>query len=127
MLAAYLHDWLKTFPFYADVHHKKWALREVFGECGFSNEEALVDAIAAHKGKFKPPEDYKLESAILRICDKLDKFYKGQKDALSKCEDSLTEIRKVLDEETGEVFEQTYREMLAAVICDAGNDDRILA
>ena len=125
--AAYLHDLLKAFPFYEDVHHKKWALREVLGEYDLSHEAALVDVIAAHKGKFHPSEEYELESAILRICDKLDKFYKGQWDAWERCEDSLGKIREVLDEDTGEVFEETYHEMLAAVIWDIRNADRIFA
>ena len=125
--AAYLHDLLKAFPFYAKVHHKKWALREALGEYDLSHEKALVDVIAAHKGKFNPPEDYELESAILRICDKLDKFYKGQWDAWEKCEDSLAKIREVLDEKTGAVFEKTYREMLAAVIWDVKNANRRFA
>lgn len=113
---AYLHDTPKAVlkkP-YDKSHNKEWPIRTALK--GYKlpcNKKTAVKAIAAHKGKFNPPADYEIESAILRICDKLDRFNKEKADAFDKCEKSLRKILEVLDKDTGEVFEKTYREILS--------------
>lgn len=62
------------------------------------NMSDIYGIIENHRGKFKPDDSYAIEAAILRICDKLDKFAKGQSDAASKCEKSLAKIQAAISD-----------------------------
>ena len=44
----------------------------------------VTKIILSHKGKFVPKNN-ELESAILLVCDKLDRFARGKADAREKC------------------------------------------
>ena len=48
------------------------------GDMDTYDKDTLIAMICAHKGNFDPPEGYELESAVLRICDKLDKYHQAQ-------------------------------------------------
>lgn len=66
----------------------------------FSEDNAymqmVVKIIEQHKGKFMPPDDKLwLEAAILRLCDKIDKFEKTSiEKAKEACEESLKKIQE---------------------------------
>ena len=93
--AAWLHDIAK---YRADKKHndpekvlkllKKYELGSDIDDI-----EAVADVIAVHKGEFAP-WDNELESAVLRLCDKLDGFEKGKENAEEKCYDTLKKIKK---------------------------------
>lgn len=56
---------------------------------------SIFDIIEAHTGCFHP-HLHTLEAAVLRICDKLDKFHKMQDDAADKSRKSMMEITRYL-------------------------------
>jgi|GEM_PF-4692274 len=73
MEAAMYHDIAKVIrP--DDNHHKRKMVSIAIEELGMEDiSEDVLDVIEAHKEDFSP-EDYPLEAAILRVCDKLDKY-----------------------------------------------------
>ena len=82
--AAWLHDVGKTVD--NESHSKKRAVQQALekykddltGDMDTFFMKTLIAMIRVHKGNFDPPEGYELESAILRICDKLDKYHQAQ-------------------------------------------------
>ena len=58
----------------------------------------IAYVVSFHNGKLKPIE-HVLESAILRICDKLDRFNKGKDDAEEKCNKSINKISEWAERE----------------------------
>ncbi|QNU68526.1 HD domain-containing protein [Ruminiclostridium herbifermentans] len=97
--AAWLHDIAK----YNECGNKRYnhhiEASSVLSKYGFSYEDPVCNIIKAHTGDyFEPDEEYSLEAAVLRICDKLDKFNKGKKDAKDKCEASLSLIEDYFSE-----------------------------
>ena len=111
--AAWLHDIAKLD--FSDVngkdeHHKKEYIKKCAKECNLDikDHSEIYGIIKAHKGKFDPPKNIALESAILRICDKLDKFNKRQGDASDKCIDSFNKIEKYYKYKLPDGFENTY-------------------
>ena len=98
--AAWLHDIAKFDD--GDDHHKKKNVKAVLEKYDMDIESDLVKSIAKiiseHKGSFEPKKHRK-EAAILRICDKLDKFNKGKDDAEEKCNKSIEKISEWAEEE----------------------------
>lgn len=91
--AAWLHDIAK---YRADKRHNSpKRVQAVLEKNELGDEidslEAVVDVIAMHKGRFDPWEN-ELECAVLRLCDKLDRFEKGKSDAKKKCRKTLKKI-----------------------------------
>ena len=108
--AAWLHDVGKSVS--AEDHHKKKVIRKALeGYELKSDKDDVISVISCHKGKFKPESWLELESAILRICDKLDRFRKGKADAAEKCEKSMEQIKNVLDESTWKRFQKVYQKV----------------
>lgn len=95
--AAILHDAAKFDN--RDDHHKLAESvllnhRVLLGkEVDIEDIEALGSIIKAHKGKFKPDEDYACEAAILRMADKIDMLRRG-KDKQNKYEEGIDRIEK---------------------------------
>lgn len=90
--AAWLHDIAK--PKYKEDHAEEGCVRDVLRDCGVDSPD-LVAIIAAHKGNFEP-EHHKLESAILRLCDKIDKQNKNKKDGKDPREKAKKAVIKSL-------------------------------
>lgn len=95
--AAILHDVAKFDD--KDDHHKL-AESVILKNCALWGEdvddediEALGSIIRAHKGKFKPDEDYACEAAILRMADKIDMLRRG-KDKQNKYEEGIDKIKE---------------------------------
>lgn len=113
--AAWLHDIAKYDEYGIDRenHHKKAFL--VLSKYGLTYKDPVCNIIKAHTKNFKPEKKYAMEAAVLRICDKLDRFNKGKKDAKAKCKESLSLIEKYwneLDSDIPEAFYKTYEELL---------------
>ncbi len=98
--AAWLHDIAKyrrkKHRIFSQPHHNKPknVKRAVASVSPYINKPKLkpvTKIIVSHKGEFAPKSN-ELESAILRVCDKLDRFAKGKADAREKCEESLRKI-----------------------------------
>ncbi len=105
--AAWLHDIAKFDN--DDEHNKKKHVEAAVKQVSKEKElSAICEIIKAHKGKFKPSEEYKLEAAILRICDKLDRFNKKKEDASEKCIDSMEKINEKIPQLPKE-FDDTYK------------------
>jgi len=57
----------------------------------------LYDIAKSHKGKFEPPEEIAIEAAVLRICDKLDKYRKSKKKkATEKYEETVYMVEEYI-------------------------------
>ncbi len=112
--AAWLHD-ISKYDEYGDKrknHHKK--AFSVLSEYGLTYKDPVCNIIKAHTEKFKPNKKYAMEAAVLRICDKLDKFNKGKEDAQDKCQRSLKVIKKYwrrLEKDIPKAFYKTYEEL----------------
>lgn len=53
----------------------------------------VVEIIEQHKGAFAPDDKLWLEAAILRLCDKIDKF---EKNSVAKAEDACNKSLKTI-------------------------------
>lgn len=91
--AAYLHD-VARFKNGKDGHHKKDCVKKVIGDLVPEGEEyeAVLEIIKQHRKGFNP-QGFIWESAILRLCDKLDKFSK-EEDAEEKCHEAFALFEK---------------------------------
>lgn len=91
--AAILHDIAKAD--HKKEHSKKNVLEKVLPSKGVDPKNVIIlcDIIANHNGTFAPL-CFSFEATILRLCDKLDKFNKGQEDANRKCIKSANKIEK---------------------------------
>lgn len=69
----------------------------------------ILEIILWHRGDFLPRR-LQLESAVLRICDKLAKYEKGKKDAKRKCKNNIKEIIEYLEYNI-EKFEKIYEKL----------------
>lgn len=128
--AAILHDVAKFDD--KDDHHKRAESvilknRALWGEDVDDKDiEALGSIIRAHKGKFKPDEDYACEAAILRMADKIDMLRRG-KDKKNKYEEGIDKIqtyfRKHFEDDSEEA--QFLSDFLKAVraLPDCGTND----
>ncbi len=128
--AAILHDVAKFDD--KDDHHKLAESvilknRALWGEDVDDEDiEALGSIIRAHKGKFKPDEDYACEAAILRMADKIDMLRRG-KDRQNKYEEGIDKIqtyfRKHFEDDSEEA--QFLSDFLKAVraLPDCGTND----
>ena len=110
--ASILHDIAK--PLGKKNHHKRERLRYAIKETNIDiterQKKAICAIIEAHKGPFKPPESLLIEAAILRICDKLDKFQKNRKKAAVKIDKTMNKIEKRFKEyHTDNEWEVFYR------------------
>lgn len=88
----------------------------------------IYNIIKAHKGEFKPKPNNAMEAAILRICDKLDRYYKGNKDAEDKCKESILEIKDYFNNnkiDEFDEFETAYSNVLKKVKKKIKNDRRL--
>lgn len=75
--AAWLHDVAEDYN--NDEHHRPEAVKAVIGGCELDGGlEDVTAIISAHRGKVFMPANYELESAILRMCDKIDKVNKAR-------------------------------------------------
>lgn len=98
--SAWLHDIAKYSA--GKKHNEPEKVRALISNLNLGDEvnniDAVVEIIAAHKGDFAPTKNG-LECAVLRICDKLDKFEKGKADAEKRCNKSMQKIQEsgVLD------------------------------
>lgn len=84
--AAILHDIAKFDG--EDKHHKK--AKNILKMQGVESKK-VFSIIKAHKGKFTPNDNVIVESAILRMADKIDKFNKY--DANRTCIENLFKIK----------------------------------
>lgn len=108
--AAWLHDIAK--PTAGDNHHIDDFVRPILKKyISGSRLDDIVEIISVHKNGFNPKNN-KLESAILRICDKLDRFRKNKKDPEGDCKKSLKKISKKLDEKQFKKLEQLSLEKI---------------
>lgn len=111
--AAWLHDIAK---YRVDNKHnnpqkvlaqlEKYALGDDIVDIG-----TVANIIEMHKGTFKPQEK-KLESAVLRLCDKLDRLEKGKDDAEEKCEATLDKAKEKLKKSKYKKLKQFYKSKL---------------
>lgn len=109
--AAWCHDIAKFDD--KDHHHEKKVVKKVLRQYTRADVSDILLVITNHKGDFEK-DNFPLESAILRICDKLDKFTKGQKDASEKCEKSYEKIKKSckdLEDFPWEDFKKIYKKL----------------
>ena len=111
--AAWLHDIAKSK--HGEMHHDKECIIEILNEYEEAEiadrKDDIAEIISAHKKAFNP-SSHELESAILRICDKLDRFKKGKDDAEEKCKGSLKRISKILPTEQYEKLKQFTLEII---------------
>lgn len=111
--SAWLHD-IAKFQL-GDKHNKRKKVRKVIENLVPHFEEERLDNIAeiisVHTGEFNP-RSHVLESAILRICDKLDKFEKMQDDAEEKCRKSMEKIEGKLNSRDYEILNELYQDEL---------------
>ena len=110
--AACLHDIGKIVK---GKHDKKKTIKQALKKVEYAPEdiEDVIYIIKYHKRKDFEPKRLKLECSILRICDKLAKFYKPkikEHKAIKSCEKSMEKIRKLLcdDKKILNDFEQIY-------------------
>lgn len=114
-----------------DTHHKpkrvKRAIKQAAGENTLQEIPRLDDVCAiieAHRKSFSPPKHLAMEAAVLRLSDKLDRYYKGKADAAQKCQNSLRAVEGFFEGEgMSEEFKclsQRYYEIEADVRRDAG-------
>lgn len=123
--AAWLHDVWKLNKGKKKHHHLPSYVREAIKNFieGDVNDDWL-EIIAQHKGDFKPVK-YPMESAILRLCDKIDhlrqatkrkKFKKREKNfkkIKKQCKDSLDFFEKYGFEKTElKVLKDFYKKYL---------------
>ena len=125
--AAWLHDVAKDQS--GDDHHRPEAVKAVID--GYKLDDDLDDVtaiISAHRDKFMPSK-HKLESAILRVCDKIDKLNKAQEkksekkiekktqEAKEACDKSLRKIKDsgLLEDEDFQVIEQFCSDKVKAL------------
>ena len=100
LFSAILHDIAK--PIDNDEQNNKQHLLRAFAEASITippgHLDSICSIIGAHKsGAFDPPRELAAESAILRICDKLDKFRVGSEEAEMVCEGSKDLIVEYFD------------------------------
>ena len=112
--AAWLHDIAKHQA--GSEHNRpkevKKALKKIEPKIEEEKElDNITEIILAHRKAFNP-RSHVLESAILRICDKLDKFAKGQIDAEKKCKKSMKKIKKKLAPDKYEILNDLYEKEL---------------
>ena len=97
LVSAILHDIAKP---EGKKHNKQEYLIKAFKEAGIKlpseHELKVYKIIKAHKGNFSPEVDCTFESAVLRICDKLDKYRKGKKSASKDCSKTMELIKDYL-------------------------------
>lgn len=88
--AAWIHDIGKLET--TELHHFAIVLEKVLSDELIDKD--ISGIIEQHKGVFNP-KSYPKECAILRLCDKIDKFHDEQyKEVKKKCEKTLDEIVK---------------------------------
>ena len=127
--AAWLHDVAKAIDA-GKEHHKPKVVREALKGYKVKDLDNLVGIIENHKGGFSP-KAYELESAVLRICDKLDKYSQADckcdnekfekaakkfREAAEKCNASMMKIKAALDSNTWSAFEDAYGNILANIL-----------
>lgn len=113
--AAWIHDVAKTAAGkkHAEPKYVKDALREAYPELVASSADTeefyrLLVIVSAHKGEFAPP-CCALESAVLRMCDKLDKYDKAKDQYLTA---KLAHLR------TKDLYNKKNRRVWAKDECD---------
>jgi HD superfamily phosphodiesterase len=115
--AAWLHDlakYKKNNEKRKD-HYKKVKAAIEEGNYFLENKSVLYNIIEAHSEDFRPYKEYTLEAAVLRICDKLDKFIKKKDDTEEKCENSMKKIKDCFKEnrlQLPDEFKITYNKLL---------------
>lgn len=92
LISSILHDIAK--PIDNDDHNYREYLYEAFNEAEITFDDKYINNICSliesHKSKhFNPPPNLAFEAAVLRICDKLDKYRKGSSKAYKKCSNSI--------------------------------------
>ena len=91
--AAWLHDIGKSID--NEKHNEKDIVLSVLESYEYHKKsiDDICSIIENHKGKFVPKK-FILESAILRLCDKIDKI--GEKGARKKCKKNLIKIMEYI-------------------------------
>lgn len=106
--AAILHDIAKKKN--KKEHNKPKYVKEVLFDAKINDiDENVFEIIKAHKDEFDPPKGIEFEAAILRICDKLDKFTKAKNDAENKCDASIQTIKNYFGEVDQMKYEKFYQ------------------
>lgn len=91
--AAELHDMCKLDEKHGlCTRHEVAAANEIEENHLAKHRLRVADVVLNHKGKFSPEERNWEMAAILRLCDKLDKFDKGDLDAEQSCETNFKKI-----------------------------------
>lgn len=98
--SAWLHDIARYEA--KDRHNIPEKVEAVLKKCdGYDKlSDRLQDILAiisVHKDEFEPKKNI-LECAVLRLCDKMDRFDEGKDDAQKKCEKSLEIFKKYSNE-----------------------------
>lgn len=89
LTSALLHDIAK--PKFGLLHPVPLLVSMACKDVGIriKNEKQIADIVYYHSGKKFRPKAYPLEAAILRMCDKIDKFHTVKiKKATKKCKKS---------------------------------------
>ncbi|SHJ05333.1 HD domain-containing protein [Anaerovibrio lipolyticus DSM 3074] len=112
--AAWLHDVGRIID--KEKHNEVKIIKNVFKIYKYddSDKEDIIELISNHKGKFCPAR-LKLRSAILRICDKIDKLNVEMKN----CEDNLSEIDKELE---GKKSRKDFEKITKKILKNVGNN-----
>lgn len=116
--AAWLHDVAKLSA--GKKHNKRRKVSAVLKKHNLYHNidhiKRVTRIIKSHKGKKFNPQKYKLESAVVRLCDKLDRFKKGKKDADKKCRKTLKKAKDVLEEKDYQILEEFYENRRNTII-----------
>ena len=92
--AAWLHDVKKLNNRKDGNHHLPRYVRDIIKNAnGESVNDDLLEIIAHHKGDFKPVR-HPIESAILRLCDKIDKLRQATQKKKKKREKEFNKAKK---------------------------------
>lgn len=110
--ATWLHDIAKGD--YGEAHNMPENVKNAVENAGYHIDEdnVVLGVICAHKGKFSPKCDLALISAVLRICDKLDKFNKKAPDAMIKSELAVSLAKNVMPNDEYDKLRNVYDEYI---------------
>lgn len=95
--AAWLHNVAEDYN--DDEHHRPEVIKAVIAGCELDDSLDDVTAIiSAYRGKIFMPAKHELESAILRMCNRIDKVNKAQeKDGAKKIEKKTEKAKEKCD------------------------------
>lgn len=134
--AAYLHDIGKANKlkkkFDKDIHNFASAIAITWlFDCGGTEKnmhyaKKIQEIVIAHKGDFAPDADVAVEAAILRMADKIEKYYDPVEDTVKKrCTDNLEKIEKFFEKKEIEDFKNIKKACKTIRKCTKGKASAI--